>query len=341
MKTSIDIAYALPVSTVSATAGDAIEVVAPPAPLKRVALSGATMGTRYSATFYSSAPVDVDRLSAALQRSVDRVDNQMSTWKPESDLCRLNRAPVGAWQAVPAELMAVLVAGLEISKASSGAFDMGVGDAVEAWGFGATGPSADQNKIVGVASVRRPSTEGLELDAPNLRARKTAALQLDLSGIAKGFGVDQLAECLKRFGITRYLVSIDGEVRASGLKPGGEPWLVGIEKPDRKMRDVARIQELADLALATSGDYRHFREHDGKWVSHTIDPRTRAPIETALTSVSVAAQSCMMADAWATALLVLGEVEGPQLAETLQLSALFMVRDGDGLREIATGQFRE
>ena len=299
------------------------------------------MGTRYSATFYSSAPVDVDRLSKALQQAVDRVDNQMSTWKPESDLSRLNRAPVGAWQSVPQEFMTVLVAGLEIGKASNGAFDVGVGDAVEAWGFGATGPSSDQEQINHVAGTRMPSPECLVLDAANLLVRKTAALQLDLSGIAKGFGVDQLAECLESFGITRYLVSIDGEVRASGLKPGGEPWLVGIEKPDRKMRDVARIQELADLALATSGDYRHFREHDGKWVSHTIDPRTGAPVETALTSVSVAAQSCMMADAWATALLVLGEVEGPQLAETLQLSALFMVRDGDGLREIATGQFRE
>ncbi|WP_421762497.1 FAD:protein FMN transferase [Devosia sp.] len=299
------------------------------------------MGTRYSAAFYSSAPVDMPRLSTALQQAVDRVDNQMSTWKPESDLCRLNRAPVGLWQVVPPELMTVLVAGLDIGKASGGAFDMGVGDAVDAWGFGAAGPSADQNKIGGAPSTRRPSTDGLELDAPNLRVRKTSAVQLDLSGIAKGFGVDQLAECLERFGITRYFVSIDGEVRASGLKPGGEPWLVGIEKPDRKMRDVARIQELADLALATSGDYRHFREHDGKWVSHTIDPRTGSPVDNAVTSVSVAAQSCMMADAWATALLVLAEVRGPELAEALQLSALFMVRDGDGLREIATGMFRE
>ncbi len=340
MKTSIDIAYALPVSTVSATAGDAIVAAVPPAPLKRVVLSGATMGTRYSAAFYSSAPVDMPRLSAALQQAVDQVDNQMSTWKPESDLCRLNRAPVGAWQSVPQELMTVLVAGLEIGKASGGAFEMGVGDAVDAWGFGAARPSAGQSRIKGVAA-RLPSTECLELDPSNLRVRKSASLQLDLSGIAKGFGVDQLAECLERFGISRYLVSIDGEVRASGLKPGGEPWLVGIEKPDRKVRDVARIQELADLALATSGDYRHFREHDGKWVSHTIDPRTGAPVDTAVTSVSVAAQSCMMADAWATALLVLGEVQGPQLAEALQLSALFMVRDGDGLREIATGMFRE
>jgi thiamine biosynthesis lipoprotein len=340
LKTSTDIAYALPVSTVSATAGDAIEAVAPPASLKRGALSGATMGTRFSAVFYSAAPVDMARLSAALQQAVDRVDSQMSTWKPESDLCRLNRAPVGTWHAVPPELMTVLVAGLEIGKASAGAFDMGVGDAVDAWGFGVAGASPDQSRINGVAA-RRPSTESLEVDAANLRVRKTSALQLDLSGIAKGFGVDQLAECLRRFGITRYLVSIDGEVRASGLKPGGEPWLVGIEKPDRRVRDVARIQELADLALATSGDYRHFREHDGKWVSHTIDPRTGAPVDTTVTSVSVAAQSCMMADAWATALLVLGEAQGPALAEALQLSALFMVRDGDSLREIATGLFRE
>jgi FAD:protein FMN transferase len=341
LKTSIDIAYALPVSTVSATAADAIETAAPPAPLVRAALSGATMGTRYSATFYSSFPVDTPRLQRALQEAVDRVDNQMSTWKSDSDLCRLNRAAVGTWQSVPQELMTVLAAGLWISKASSGAFDMGVGDAVEAWGFGANGAAARPSPVNRAADVRLPTAESLELDASNLRVRKSAALQLDLSGIAKGYGVDQLAECLGQFGITRFLVSIDGEVRASGLKPGGEPWLVGIEKPDRTVRDVARIQELADLALATSGDYRHFREHDGKWVSHTIDPRTGAPLETAVTSVSVADQSCMMADAWATALLVLGEDQGPELAEALHLSALFMVRDGDRLREIATGMFGE
>ena len=310
--------------------------------LSRFTLSGPTMGTRYSAVFFTATAPDAAQLGAALQAAVDRVDGQMSTWKPDSDISKFNRAPVGEWLTVPHEFLTVLLAGLEIGAASRGAFDVGVGVLVDAWGFGAAGAPSNQRQLANLASVARQTTaELVELDIPSARIRKRAPLALDFSGIAKGFGVDQLAACLDAFGIGRYLVSIDGEVRASGLKPGGTPWMVAIEKPERNVRDVARVQELSDLAIGTSGDYRNFREHDGATISHSIDPRTGRPVVNAVTSVSVAAPSCMIADAWATALLVLGETAGPELAEALGLSALFMVRDPGGTREIATGQFRD
>ena len=310
--------------------------------LRRFTLAGPTMGSRYSAVFYTATAPDAAQLGAALQAAVDLVDSQMSTWKPDSDISKFNRAPVGEWLAVPQEFLTVLLAGLEIGVASRSAFDVGVGALVNAWGFGAAGAAPNQRQLANLAAITRQTTaERIELDIPSARIRKRAPLVLDFSGIAKGFGVDRLAACLDAFGITRYLVSIDGEVRAAGLKPGGAPWMVAIEKPVRAVRDVARVQELGDLALATSGDYRHFREHDGATISHSIDPRTGRPASNAVSSVSVAAPSCMVADAWATALLVLGEEAGPRLAESLGLSVLFMVRDEGGTHEIATGQFRD
>ncbi len=311
-----------------------------PAPLQRYALNGATMGTRYSAIFFAPAGLETAAIGAALQATVDAVDQQMSTWKPDSDLCRFNRSPPGEWIALPDELLAVVAAALEVEMQSGGAFDAGVGDVVDAWGFGPAGKEPDAASIATLA--KRPlqrTAETVELDRPARRARRLAPVSLDLSGIAKGFGVDQLARCLVRHGIDRYLVSIDGEIRAGNPKPDGAPWAVAVERPDRHARDAAGVIELTDRAIATSGDYRHWVDVGGTTVSHTMDPRTGRPLANRLASVSVLAEDCILADAWATALMVLGEVDGPNLASERGIDALFMVREGSGLREIGTGGF--
>lgn len=313
-----------------------------PAALQRHALNGATMGTRYSAIFFAPAGLETAAIGAALQAAVDAVDQQMSTWKPDSDVCRFNRAPPGQWIELPDELLSVIAAALEVEKQSGGAFDAGVGDVVDAWGFGPSGKLPDMDSIAALAQLPRQRTaDAVEIDRVARRARKRAPVSLDLSGIAKGFGVDQLARCLGLFGIDRYLVSIDGEIRAGGSKPDGAPWAVAIERPDRRARDAAGVIELVDRAIATSGDYRHWREVDGATVSHTMDPRTGRPLANRLASMSVLAEDCMQADAWATALMVLGEVDGPRLAAERGIDALFMVREGGGLREIGAGAFAE
>ena len=313
--------------------------VPPEAPARaghRYSLHGPTMGSRYSAVFYAAAAVDETAIAARLSAAVGAVDRQMSSWKADSDLNRLNSAPVNTWLRVPQALFDVLEAAMRVSRESQGAFDIGVGDLVSAWGFGPAKGQVDEARIKILASqAHRPASDLLDLDREHCRARKRAALSLDLSGIAKGYGVDELARCLDRLGITDYLVGIDGEMRARGSKPGGQPWAIAIERPVRHLREVMGVMELDDAAIATSGDYRHWVEHEGRTRAHTMNGIQRAPADNRLAAVSVVASSAMLADAWATALLVLGENAGIELARQRGMDALFVLHDGEGFREIS------
>ena len=296
-------------------------------PLERQVLSGATMGTRYSAVFYARRVDDRSGLRGELQAAVDAVDVQMSTWKPDSALMQLNRAPTGVWFPVPDALLAVLTAALDIGRQSDGAFDIGVGDLVAAWGFGSQGGGTDQLGLAAANDAARlPAHLCLELDHAQQRVRKLAAVTLDLSGIAKGFGVDELARVLVAHGVDQFLVSIDGELRAAGGKPDGSPWRVAVEKPQTGHRAVEGVLELTEGAVATSGDYRHFVERDGVRYAHTMDPRRGAPLADGPAAVTVMAETCMAADSWATALLVLGPGTGAELASRHGIEALFIDR---------------
>jgi thiamine biosynthesis lipoprotein len=293
----------------------------------RHALNGPTMGTRWSALFFAAADVDVAPLQAALQAAVAEVDDQMSSWKPDSDLMRINHAPPGEWIAAPAQLLAVLRLGLAIGKASGGAFDVGMGDAVTAWGFGPDAASGERIRIA-LQAPRCPSWETVEIGAAALRKRE--AITLDLNGIAKGHGVDRLAETMLQFGISAFLVGIDGEMRAAGLRPDGAPWTIAIEQPDTTRRAAQAVLALEDAAVATSGDYRHWVAVGGKRLSHTMDPRRGAPLAASPASVTVVTRSCAEADAWATALMVLGSDRGATLAAERGIDALFLTRDAGG-----------
>lgn len=301
----------------------------------RHALNGPTMGTRWSALFFAAPGFDAGNARQALQAAVDEVDAQMSTWKADSDLTRLNRAPVGEHVAVPAMLMEVLKLALAVSRASDGAFDIGVGDAVSAWGFG---PAAAASVLIRSAMTARrvPAPEALDLGDGSVRKR--APVALDLNGIAKGFGVDRLAETLARLGVRDALVGIDGEMRAMGSRPDGEAWTVAVERPDPDRRAPHSVLALRDCAVATSGDYRHWVEVRGRRLSHTMDPRRGAPLLDAPASVTVLAPSCAAADAWATALLVLGPVKGGEVARRVGIDALFLLRDeADSIRTCRVG----
>lgn len=306
--------------------------------LNRYALNGATMGTRWSALVYAATTTNIAKLETALADAVDQVDRQMSSWKPESDLMRLNAAPLGVWVPVPAELMFVLAKGLETGRASGGAFDIGLGDLVDAWGFGPIGIEPDATAIRALLQKERsPAHEALELDLASRRARKHAQLQLDLSGIAKGFGVDEMMRVVQVFGIDNALVSLDGELKARGVKPDGAPWAVAVEKPDYDTRSPLGVITLRDAAIATSGDYRHWVDVGQRRLSHTMNRLLGGPSDNAIASVSVISQSCIEADAWATALLVLGQTEGPRLAKKHNLDVLFILRTDGALTQIPVG----
>lgn len=303
-------------------------------------LNGPTMGTRWSAVFYASSVINIEPIRQALTASVTEVDSQMSSWQQNSDLMRLNRANPGDWVTVPEPLMEVLDCALDIGRRSAGAFDIGVGDAVNAWGFGVE--EANQKKIAAaLACVRVPVCERLELDSQAGRVRKMDPVTLDLSGIAKGYAVDRMMSVLSHYGITDALVSLDGELAAKGQQPDGSLWTIALECPEYNIRAPLSILELHNAAIATSGDYRHWVDVGDRRLSHTMEPQRGGPLVGSPASVTVVAASCMQADAWATALMVMGCQDGADTARRVGLNALFISRVGNEFVQSGVGQLFE
>lgn len=315
----------------------------PAAPSQRTTLHGPTMGTRWSVTLDADSTLNLAVLRQDLAAAVEQVDEQMSPWKPSSDLVRLNHAPVGTWVNLPAEMLEVLDCALEVQRLSGGAFDPGVGALVDAWGFGAVRDAPDAAAIRAarqpMPATTHPAQQTLELDRPAGRAIKHAPLQLDLCGIAKGYGVDRMAAVLQRHGVPHALAALDGELRAVGTQGSGTPWAVALEQPEAGRRAVHGVIELDNLAVATSGDYRRFLKVGDARLAHTMDARRGAPVNNGVASVTVLARTCMLADAWATALLVAGPGEGLAMAQRMGLDALFLLRRAEGLVEMGLGRF--
>ncbi len=298
------------------------------------------MGTRWSLVCDAGPAVNAADLQRALAAAVDEVDCQMSPWKPDSDLMRLNAAPPEQWVALPAATVEVLARALEVSRQSAGAFDPAVGALVNAWGFGAARAAPD---TVAIRSARseggRPAYRWLELDHAAGRACKRAPFKLDLCGVAKGYAVDRMVAVLQKRGVAHALAAIDGELRAIGSQADGRPWAVALESPLDDQRAVHAVIEVQDLALATSGDYRHFVQAGSVRIAHTMDGRAGVPVNNGVASVTVLARDCMSADAWATALLVAGADEGLALAQRFGLEVLFLLRRDGQLVELGLGRF--
>ncbi len=298
------------------------------------------MGTRWSATVDTDHALDLEALRLDLAKAVEQVDGQMSPWKQDSDLMRLNRAPVEAWVDLPADVLEVLDCALDVQRLSAGAFDPCVGDLVDAWGFGAVCDTPDAEAIRAARQPRAHTGHGdIELERPAGRARKRSPLQLDLCGIAKGYAVDRMVVVLQQHGVRHALAALDGELRAVGRQASSVPWAVALERPEVGLRAVQGVIELEDLAVATSGDYRRCLQVGETRLAHTMDARRRAPVNNAVASVTVLARTCMHADAWATALLVAGPDEGLALAQRMGLDVLFLLRREEGLVELGLGRF--
>ncbi len=307
--------------------------------LPRHVLGGRTMGTEWSVTLDAGlSGRDLVSLENDLQSAVDAVDRQMSTWNAASDLMRLNAAPCHEWLPQPPELIQVLADGLAISAATGGAFEMNLGDAVRAWGFVSDAISVDAIRAA-TRAPRLPANALLDLDIAGGLVRKRGPITLDLSGIAKGYGVDRLIRVLHLHGIAHGLCAIDGELRALGPQASGAAWRVSVDTPDDAARATHSLLNLTDGALATSGDYRHFVTVKGKRLSHTIDPKRGAPCIDAPASVTVLAARCVQADALATALMVMGAQEGLKFARAHSLNALFLLRDAGELVSLCSGSF--
>ena len=285
------------------------------------------MGVSWTVQACPPPGVSVEDLRVAAQGAANAVVLQMSGWEPGSDLCRFNRADPGSWQDLPADFAAVIDRALHWAQESDGAFDPTVGRLTDLWGFGPAGERAEP--------PAGPALDGLWSQSGWARLQRhgdallqPGGLDLDLSGIAKGFGVDAVMRALQALGVRHALVEIGGELRGEGVRPDGQPWWVTIETPPGLAVADPIVIALHGLSLATSGDYRRFRMDSGRRRSHTLDPRTGSPVEAAAASVSVLAATCMDADALCTVLMVLGPEAGMAWAAPRDIAACWRLRDG-------------
>ena len=296
---------------------------------------GETMGTTYDVTA-TNIPDGVRRsdLESAIDAVLADVDRHLSTYDPSSEISRFNASPDTGWIPVSATLLDAVMQSAQVSRATAGAFDITVGPIVRAWGFGPAAGGVEHppgtEEIGRLMRATGHDKLALRVDPPALR-KSVSALQIDVDGIAPGIAVDRIAERFEALGVRDYLVELGGEVRARGLSPAGRSWRVAVESPVAGERRPYALLELDGFAVSTSGDYRDFRDTAGRRVSHTIDPRTAAPVTHRLTSVTVVHRSTAMADAFSTALMVLGPDEGMMAARRLGLAALFIERPpGEG-----------
>ena len=314
----------------------------PASPLDIASLGGHTMGTSWSVRLVAPRSRDLHALHAGIQARLDEVVAQMSTWETDSDISRYNRAPAGTWQPLPAAFTQVVGHALQVAADSGGAFDPTVGPLVAAWGFGANASAQGVPAAhVVQAAAARCGWQRLQLRDGTLL--QPGGLELDLSAIAKGFGVDHVSGWLRANGIAAALVEVGGELHGYGRKPDDSPWRVLVESSPEEDAGgdwPARVLALDDLAVATSGDRWHHSEVAGRSYSHTLDPRRQAPVDHAAAAVTVIAHSAMDADAWATALTVMGADDGLAFAREHGLAARFVSRHADGLREAISPAFQ-
>jgi FAD:protein FMN transferase len=308
-------------------------------------LSGFTMGTTYTVQINSGQTIPaVSVLTQSIEQVLDSVNTAMSTYIPDSELSRLNQSGSNDWISLSTPLFEVIYTAQEISMMSNGAFDITIGPLVNIWGFGPNiQPELPPDDLTIKSLLEIVGFKKLYLDNSKKLIRKDLpGIYIDLSAIAKGYAVDEVAHMLEnKYTIQNYMVEIGGEIQAHGTNAQGKAWRIGIEKPVTDQRSVERTINLDNMAMATSGNYRNYIDVNGIRYSHVIDPRTGKPVQHQLASVTVLHSHCMIADAWATALLVSGPESGLRLAEQNGLDALFIIRENNNFREQHTGKFAQ
>lgn len=296
-------------------------------------LSGKTMGTTYDVTAIG-VPGDVteEALSADVEAVLADVNSKMSNWDKKSEVTLFNVSSETGPVKASGDFVTVMAAANDVHRLSDGKFDVTLGPLIELWGFGPRKPEdpVPSDDDISTALTFVGQSEVLSLDSEASTISKSAPeVGINLSAIAKGFGIDAVAAKLKSLGIENYMVEIGGDLVAAGENEKGEDWKIGIEKPEPGEKTIELVVEIEDKGLATSGDYRNFVEHDGVRYSHIIDPTTGRPITHKSTSVSVVAENAMMADAWATAMLVLGNEKGLEIAEANNIAVFFISHGGN------------
>jgi thiamine biosynthesis lipoprotein len=306
-------------------------------------IAGRTMGTTYHVTVVTGPFGAVAGLKEKIDRRLDEVNRSMSPYLADSEISRFNRlAEAGREFPVSEDFHTVMRVAAQIHALSQGAWDGTLNPLVDLWGFGRAGRGGripDPERIrEALAAV---GFEKLEIRGNRTLVKRDPRVTLDLSSIAKGFGVDAVAALLRQAGFVDFLVEIGGEVAAEGRRPDRRRWRIGINlpRPDAPADAVFRVAAVSGRALATSGDYRSFFVQDGVRYAHILDPRTGRPAANRVASVSILADTCTLADGLATAVMVMGPEAGLALIERLEgVEGLIVVEAPDGsLREHASG----
>ena len=296
-------------------------------------LQGRTMGTWFNIKV-SGVHTDHDRerVQMAVNAALTKVNQSLNTYDPDSEISHFNDYNEPGAFPLTKEFMNVSRTAYLIYDKSGGAFDPTVKDLVSLWGFGDEGVKKRPPEVQINEALVHVGFNKLQL-IENGIIKKDPLVHLDYSGIAKGFGVDLVMNEISMLGYEDILVDIGGEVKVKGKKRQ-----IGIAVPNEKNianRQVSKILALKDIACATSGDYQQFYIENGERFTHLIDPKTGYPIKHDVTSVTVIAESCMLADAAATATIVLGKIEGLQFIESLEnVEAFLIYREGDVLRSV-------
>jgi len=291
-------------------------------------LSGLTMGTSYSVIAIDhTGEAKEDQLKQAIEKALKQVDDHLSNWNPASEISGFNASRSLDPVSMSPALAEVMQAAQAIHQASDGQFDVTLGPLIQLWGFGS---KSKQNKTptddaVNAALQASGQNRTLKVSGNTLK-KQLPETEIYLAAIGKGYGVDVIARVIESFGIKDYMVEIGGDLYASGKNPDGQSWKIGVETPDAHDRTVEKIINLSNLGMATSGDYRNYFEKDGVRYSHILDARTGRPITHKTASVTVLTENAMLADAWATAMLVLGRERGLKIANKRDLAVLFIER---------------
>lgn len=303
-------------------------------------LSGETMGTTYTVSAKVPQQVKIDELKSKIDARLDDINQSMSTYIADSEISLFNKLAVGEAMEISKDFAKVTELAKQVYTESEGAFDPTVATLVDLWGFGAGSKTANAEEKT------PPSDEAIKAALTNTgfdkvvladyKLSKTADVRIDYSGIAKGYGADQVAQLLRDNNINSFLVEVGGEIVTQGVSPRGGPWRIAVTAPKSLQSQISRL-EMQDAGMATSGDYRNYFDYKGVRYSHTINPKTGYPVEHRLSSVTVMQETSAAADAWATALLVLGVDKGFALAEKEELPVYMIYRGNDGFALKHTG----
>lgn len=310
-------------------------------PEKPIALNGNTMGTTFHIKYFpTELTPDQDLVLAAINKRLVEVNQLMSTYIPDSELSMLNKAKAGEAFALSPENVYLINEALRVNQLSEGYYDITVGPLVNLWGFGPKGRVTQQPEQA-LLDASRDWVGADKLTITNNKIVKPHDnTYIDLSSLAKGYGVDEVAKVLELFAVDSYLVEIGGELRVKGQKPSGKLWTVAIEKAVSDHREVQLIITPGDMAIASSGDYRLYFEEDGVRYSHLIDPLTGKPIQHNLASVTVLHPLSAVADALSTAINVMGAEKGLAIAEKHNIAVYMQVKSANGFEEIVSSKFK-